>query len=334
MRIPASFYEEQQRAKAQARALRSLRVKEVEPGLRVAAVRVDGWLGGHRFLFPDERSDSTKHSESYKLRPFRRRYGSRWMHSITAIEAQAWTLKHPGHVRFLRLAWDYAVQMQVVPLNVWKLVTMPRSTRAKRRPPTAEELDAALYQCAQREWFPFGRMVTVAAYTGARQAGLITLRRCDVDLNANRMELVEKGSKRRTVVLAGDALKAMQVQFQMRERHGWQVAGGGDRSPLVFVNSETDVRARHRPMHSRVVQLRWAGVRGEFPHGFHSLRHYAVTWLAALGVDECDIAIQLGHTDSEGRPYPDLVQRIYNHPSSESALERIDQAIEREAVVV
>ena len=54
-------------------------------------------------------------------------------------------------------------------------------------------------------------------------------------------------------------------------------------------------------------------------------------WLAAQGVEERDIAVQLGHTDAMGRPYTRLVQRVYVHPSHDAALERIEEAIGRAA---
>jgi integrase len=91
----------------------------------------------------------------------------------------------------------------------------------------------------------------------------------------------------------------------------------------VFVNSEIVGVRRHRPLSARVLQQRWQEIRGDFPHGFHALKHYAATWLGAQGVSDVDIAVQLGHVDSEGRPYPELVQRVYNHPDNGAALERI-----------
>lgn len=334
--IPPIFYQEQIRAKAQARALRTAKVKEVAPGLRVAPVRVQAWLDGHRFLFPDERSDLTKYQHHRIFQAFIRKYGSRYMHDITAIECQAWALKHPLHVRFLRRAWDRAVQMQIVPLNVWKLVTMPRSSRAKPCAPSAEELALIVQRTQEREWPGFLHMIGVAAYTGARRGGLMGLRRSDVDLADERMTLTEKGKKTRTVVLAGPARDAMHEQFALRARHLWQVAGGlTDRSPLVFVNSEaTKDHDRHKRLTADMVQSRWQAVRGDFPWGFHSLRHYAATWLDEQGVSREDIAVQLGHTDVQGRPNPRMAERVYVHPDPEIALERVARAFVREAVVV
>lgn len=328
MSLPAAFYEQQRRGKQQARALRGMKPQEIS---------VETWLGGHRHLFPDERTDKSKQDDIYKLAPFRRAYGDHLMQSITPIQAQAWALKNPIQVGHLRAAWDRAVLLEIVPLNIWKLVTMPRSKKAKRRPPSEGELTAIVVEYRRRGLIQLANMVLVAAYTGARQGGLLRLRRCDVDLRAGRMTVTEKGDKTRTLVLGGPALDAMRAQFRQREVHLWQQQGafGRGHSPLVFVNGEAREKHKHqhKPFYARGVQARWQECRGDFPHGFHALKHFAATWLAAKGVDDNDIAVQLGHTDSEGRPYPELVQRIYNHPDNDAALERVAGGIRARAQI-
>jgi integrase len=319
--LPRAFYDRQQKARAQTLVLRRLKPEQI---------KVDTWLGGYRGLMPDERTDRTKNQQYHQLLPFRRAYAERLLRSITAIEAQAWALKHPDHVGYLRSAWDAAVRLEVAPINVWKLVVLPRRTGARVRPPTDEELMRIVFEARERNWMGLANMIGVAAYTGAREGGLLSLYRNNVDLQARRMTVTEKGNKTRTIALAGAGLEAMLEQHELRERHGWQQKGGklgrggqgGAR--LVFVNSEAPADAhRHRPLGDRTLQERWATIRGDFPHGFHSLKHYAATWLAAQGISDLDVAVQLGHVDSEGRPYPELVQRVYNHHDNGAALERI-----------
>lgn len=324
--LPSSYYKERERAKLQTRALKEMR-QEVNPetGMPYLPARVDTWLGGYRGLFPDTRAPKTMYDQAAMLKPFRARYGDRTMASITAIEAQDWTLKHPCQVRQLMRAWNFAVLMQVVPLNIWKgLVKAPR-TKEKRRAPTAEEYARILAASEVKGWDVFSRMIVIAAHTGVRRAGLIGVRRTDVDFNTGRMRVTEKGNKTRMVALLGPSKDALLEQFALRERHGWggprlAPVNGGPPVALVFVSE-----APHSLMTGSRVKHSWAAVRGDFPHGWHSLRHYATTWMMSQGLDPLDVATQLGHIDAHGRPYARYVDQIYDHnrPDPEEALQRL-----------
>lgn len=328
--VPDSWWAEKAKAKRQARALRDMRLAvDEEIGVSLLPAKVDTWLGGFGELFPGERSDATRYHDAAAVAPFRRVYGDRRMSSITPIEAQQWALDHPSQVRHLERAWDFAVLMRVAPINVWKRVTMPKRTKEKVRPPTDVELARILATCAafaDKNHAAFADMIIVAAYTGARLGGVIGLRRCDVDLEAGTLTLTEKGSKTRTALLLGPARDAMQRQFGRRYLEGWAGAGranaanGGQKSPLVWI------AVQRKAMTPRVVQALWSKVRGDFPHGFHSLRHHASTWMKAQGMDSLDVAVQLGHTDSQGRPYVRHIERRYDHPNPEASLARVAAA--------
>jgi len=199
--LPASFYKDQDRAKQRARVIKRTRFEEVAPGLRVVPIRVDAWLHAHRFLFPDEREDETRYKHVRLLKHFRNAYGQRYMHEITPVEAQAWALRHPGQIRYLHSAWDYAVRMYVAPFNVWKLITHPRNTKPKPGPPSTEQLEQIIASCHEQGFPSFAYMVEVAAYTGAREGGLLALRRSHVDLGG------ERGSLRRASESVSSSLR-------------------------------------------------------------------------------------------------------------------------------
>jgi integrase len=312
--VPAPFYKQELRAKQQAQAMKKMAPQEIS---------VETWLGGYRKLFPDRRSPQTAYDQQCMLAPFRRKYGNRRMASITAIEAQAWALKYPAQVRLLERAWKRAVQMQVAPINVWAYVVMPERTKPRRRPPTVVELEMILLRCEGVD-AGFADMVRVAAFSGARQAGLIGLKVSDVDLPAGRMVVTEKGCKTRTVVLPGPARDAMVRQLARSAvvyRH-WPRY-----SPYVWAYRPRKLDGRPGPLTADRVQKLWRKARGDFPHSFHSLRHYTATWLASRGVAPRDIAVQLGHVDSEGRPYERLVERVYDHPDPELALRRVEAVL-------
>jgi integrase len=321
--LPASHYKERERAKAQTRAIKACK----DP----ASIRVDTWLGGYRGLFPDERSEATRYYQANKLAKFRRKYGERTMSSITVIEAQAWELANPGHWRWLNHAWDYAVLMQVAPMNIWKFVVKPPRTTEKRRAPTEEELAVILENAIRTPYLE--HFIRVAMHTGARLTELTRVRRSDVDLSARRMILHGKGSKTRTVALLGGSYDAMLSQFAHREQRGWQgpVLPGpssGHPSPAVFVNEPRP--GVHLLWKSNTMAASWRGIREDYPHGIHGLRHYAAHWMRSSGVDPLDIAIQLGHTDKDGRPKAQLVERVYARPPApdlDDVFERIAQAV-------
>lgn len=329
--LPAWFYEDRKRGKSQARAMRQLDPR---------TLTVETWLGGFRYLRPDQRSDETAYNEAAMLRPFRRAFGKRTVVSITAFETQAWTLKHPAQVRWLRFAWEEAVRFGAAEIDVWSGVVKPRRTRSKVRAPSLEELTTILARCDELNarqagsgtqrgtfWAQYRNMLEVLAYTGARRGGIIGVRRDHVDLREHRLTVTEKGAKTRDLVLGGCALGAMERQFAIRGREGWRKArparGEVEPAPGVYVwLSRTWL-----PMSTATMREAWDEVRGDFPFGVHSLKHFAVTWLLEQGIAEDDVAVQAGHTDLEGRPYPELLRRTYNHPRPEDALRRIHAAL-------
>lgn len=300
MPMPAAFYAEQKKAKAQARAMRQMKPEEIS---------VETWLGGYRHLFPDTRSDVTIWDQVAMLRPFRAAHGKTRMWDISAIEAQAWALEHPAQVKLLRQAWKVAVPMRVAPFDVWAIVVKAPRVKELVRPPSREEFDSILRAAWEvdpsRGSSALADLIVTAAYTGGRQGGLLRVRRSEVDLDGDRLVLTEKGEKTRTVVVFPPAQEALNRQRSRRPSRG------STNDPILW------------PWSPKRVQVAWRGVRGEFPHGFHSLRHFHATWLAEQGVDPLDIAVQLGHTDSLGRPYERHVRRVYDHPDPELALARV-----------
>ncbi len=273
------------------------------------------WLEGFARLFPNERSPATAKHDAYMLAPFVARHGSTKLAGVTPLMAQQWALKNPGQVRYLRYAWERALAMQLVTVNPWRLVELPRRKAPPRAAPTPKELDVSLSDARARGgwWLEFADLVEFAAFTGARLGGVSTLQRRDVNLENRRAVLTEKGDKTRAVVLAGRAFEAVRRQLE--------------RSPYRIEGSLVWTTAHRRPHTRESIGRAWREIRGGFPGGFHALKHFAGTWLAAQGVDERDIAIQLGHYDAAGRPYVRLVRRVYVHPDHSEALERLERQL-------
>src|SRR5215831_2928031 len=272
------------------------------------------WLKGWPDLFPTRCSPATLRHDAYMVAPFIRRYGKRRLAEFAPLEAQAWAVRHPGHVRYLRRAWSKALLMEIVTFNVWRVVELPPRANPPRPVPTDAELEVILARCRGRGgwWLEYADLIDFAAHTGSRSGGLAGLRRTDVDLKRRRAVLTEKGAKVRRVALPGRAAVALERQL---ERRPWM-------APLALV-----WRAQRRgPLDRDRIGEAWRAVRGDFSGPFHSLRHYAATWLDAQGISERDIAIQMGWTDSMGRPRVRELRSVYIHPSHEDALERVELA--------
>lgn len=283
-------------------------------------VTVELWLSSYLELFPSERSVKAEREHLSTLRAFRTTHGALKLAEVTPMLAQGWAREHRGHVRHLSRAWRKAMLMGFAAGNPWRMVERAPRSKELVRAPSELELHAIVGRCREGdEWHAtvLADLVEVAAYTGARQGGLLGLRRSHVDLDAGergRFKVTEKLSKERSVVLVGPARAAMERRLADY--------------PVCLPARQVVFRNQHRePLKARALQEAWARVRGEFPHGFHSLRHYAATWLRAQGCSKDDVAIMLGHIDSLGRPQPQLQDRVYVHPDHEAALERIERAV-------
>lgn len=285
--------------------------------LKAEEVTVELWLRSWRQFFPGELAPSTVEHDDYMLLPFQRALADRLLRDVTRLDAQAWAVEHRSQVRYLRRVWEKARMLALVDDNVWAAVELPPAARRGSTVPSLEQLDRILGRARRRGgwWLQFENMIEVAAFTGARLGGLASLRRSAVDLDARRVVVTEKGAKTRTIVLAPRAAAALARQLERARPVG--------PDPLVFVSPQG------RPLHRNRVGEAWRMVRGNFDGSFHSLKHFAGTWLASLGVEERDIAIQLGHVDAQGRPYVRLLHRVYVHPDHEDARARIDAAVAR-----
>lgn len=273
------------------------------------------WLSEWAELFPGKRTADTQAHDAYMLAPFIAAHGTLPLDKVTPLLCQRWALERPGQVRYLRRAFDKAVLMRLIAENPWRLVELPKRIKAPRPIPTKAQVDKATHNAwlLGGWWRDFSWFCVLAAYSGARLGGLAGLRLCDVDLALDRMVVTEKGGKVRTVVLSAPARGACVAQFASRR--------GAAPDALLFL-SPAGMR-----IDRGLVSRSWKEIRGDFDGPFHSLKHFAGTWLAEQGVDERDIAVQLGHTDAAGRPYTELVRRVYVHPDHEDALARIAERV-------
>lgn len=283
-------------------------VRRAKGGWRPEARTVAEWAEVVWDLYPGRRTAETTAHYRAMCAPFVRVCGSRALADVDALLCQGWASRWPGHVPYLRRMFGKAVKAGVIASNPWADVEVVVQGEP-RVPPTQEQLEAILVACVRRGgwWEEFARLVKVAALTGCRLSGLAGLCVVDVDLRRRRMVVTEKGSKTREVAILDAAVEALELQTWERVGRVWSSPQG-------------------RPLTRKRVSERWREVADEagFAGSFHSLRHFAATWLQGLGADDRDIAVQLGHTDERGQPYTELIERTYGHVSPDLALARLD----------
>lgn len=283
-------------------------VQRARGGWRPDVKTVAEWAASVWTLFPGDRDEGTTEHYRAMCAPFVRRHGGLALAGVDPLLAQAWAARHGGHVPYLRRMFGKAVKAGLLEANPFGGVEVS-SAPAGRRPPTEAELAAIVRACSARGgwWLDFGAFILTAAFSGARLSGIADLQVGDIDLQARRMTVTEKGAKTRKIAILAPLRPVLAEQVE-------------DRVGRVFSSSTG------KPLDRKSVSAAWRRVADEvgFSGSFHSGKHYAATWLKNMGATDTDIAVQLGHTDEQGRPYTELVQRVYAHPDHELALARLE----------
>jgi integrase len=271
------------------------------------------WIACWETFLP-QRAASTVKREAQILGPFVRAHGDELVCDVDRAMAQRWAVAHPAQIKCLRRCWRVAIAAGETAENPFETVVLPPKRKTpKYRPPTKEELDLAVTNChVAGGWCAktFSKVVQVMAYTGARPGGICVLEPEDVNFDIHRIQLLEKGNKTRIVVLPPVAEIAL--RGAMADNPWGRTVF---RSPF------------RKPLTVDQIGRCWREVRGDYPYPVRALRHYAATWLHGLGADDLDIAVQLGHTDDQGRPYPEHVQRTYRHFDNAGALNRLERLV-------
>jgi integrase len=151
-----------------------------------------------------------------------------------------------------------------------------------------DERKALLEACAKSAWPPLYALVLLAITSGARRTEMTSLKWEDVDMTAGRALVREsKNDEPRTLIVAGEALKALQALAAARdekpkdERSEW-VFPNPSGVPGAILFFDTDWHAA----------LDAAGIKG---FRFHDLRHTCASYLAAQKCSLLEIADVLGH---------------------------------------
>ena len=282
-----------------------------------STITVEEWSARWQLVFPGKRNPQTENHNAQMIAPFARVFARVKMTAVTPMMAQPWAIKHPGHVRYLRLMFAKAVRAGILERNVWDAVEVPTAGAARppaaRRVPTLGEFEALVRAARQRYGDRVADMLVFTGFTGLRLSEMADVKACDVREDGRR--LVVRGKRRpgqtdpreRTVAVFPAARDALL-------RHAPEVGlvwKSPTRRPWTLNSTAALMRAIGRD----------AGVEGVT---FHGLRHFHATWLLNQGASDLDVAQQLGHRNADGTVDPTLVRRTYGHPDVEASLARLE----------
>lgn len=193
------------------------------------------------------------------------------------------------YVAALSAVMTYAIKEHSPPLlatNPVASVTRKSEPAGRTRFLSDDERTALLDACAKSPWKPLHALVLLAITSGARRTEMTSLRWADVDMTAGRaLVRKSKNGEQRTLILAGEALKALQALEAARAEKPRD-----ERSEFVFPDElggamqffDSDWHAA----------LTAAGIKA---FRFHDLRHTCASYLAAQKCSLLEIADVLGH---------------------------------------
>jgi integrase len=216
-------------------------------------------------------------------------------------------------------ALGQAVKWGMVSVNVARLASPPPVRQAKVNVPTAVQVRAILTAADRRDPI-LGRMLMLAALTGARRGEVCALRWSDVDLDAglltiahsildlpSRVELKDTKSHAERVLALDPAGVAMLTLHRRDIDERAATCGIGVlQDGFVFSDRSIDGSVLVRPDRLTAFFNRVRDDLGYDELTLHGLRHFVATQLAARGdVSARTLAGRLGHADAS------VTMRVY-----------------------
>jgi integrase len=195
------------------------------------------------------------------------------------------------YVAALSAVMTYGIKEHSPPLlasNPVAKITRKKEPAGRTRFLSDQERAALVDACGKSEWPALHALVLLAITSGARRSEMTTLRWSDVDLVAGRALVRKtKNGEQRTLILAGEALKALKALAAARDEKPED-----ERSEHVFTSPSGQPGAVEFFDGYWHAALDAAGIK-EFR--FHDLRHTCASYLAAQKCSLLEIADVLGH---------------------------------------
>jgi len=226
----------------------------------------------------------------------------------------------------IRTVLSWAVQLEILPRNVARLVSPPKIAAREAVPYTADQAQALISAARANRYWP---LIVVGFSTGLRRGELAALRWEDVDLE-RRVATIRssiavvpgkkwlKGTKQGrigTLALSDVAIAALEAQREQQARDraafgrypdlGYVFAGqwGGTPNPDALGHA---VRAIAREAGLPVA-------------GMHAMRHAVATWLLRAGVDIRTVSAVMRHAN------PSITLNIYAHEVPGAQMEAVGE---------
>lgn len=314
----------QEESAAKREVRKALEVKEngTQPG---RAMTVERYVDRFLDVYCDKLETGTHRNYRLALVKLVAAFPDRELHSISRVEAVDWSRSVAlGVFEKVRFMFRHALNDDVITVNVFDgVIHGGRAGKGRGGDRLVVLTDGqliALTDAARRyHGGDFGErfavLVTVAAYTAMRPGELVALRWEDVDFKNRRInvcrsrrfdgkEKLPKNGKTRKIVLPLPAATAL-AELPRTGPLVFTTKTGRQFSPSTFATAWQPVRA----------------ASGAPIEDLYELRHYCATKLMEAGLQDWQVARQMGHTDNGL-----LVRQTYFHPKEEDILDAIDGA--------
>lgn len=268
--------------------------------------------------YPRQRA-STNLSYTERVAKFAEDFAGIPLEDITRIAAKRWALEHPSRHKAVRAMFSDAVNEGVVAANPFLNMRLPASRGRKDDfIPSMDDVARIAEKAYELRGPIFKAFVLTAAYGGLRPGEMYALRWPQVDLEADRIHVIESYSSK-----SGETTKPKTL--------------AGVRTIALHPKALAALLAIHRPdgfvfatvtgkrLTGRTIHYQWDAVRvaAGFPGlDLYALRHACASHLLNdLGLPAHQVAAHLGHDDGGV-----LVMKLYGHPSKALALDAIAAA--------
>ena len=150
-------------------------------------------------------------------------------------------------------------------------------------------------------------MITILLNCGVRLSELININISDIDFENNKLNVIGKGNKERTIYLNNDCMKAIKSYLAVRPRDGVKF----NSRDALFLSEQKQRISRRTVQYIVKNELKLAGIEKSDKYSVHKLRHTAATLMYKYGqVDIRALQELLGHESIS-------TTEIYTHVDNE-----------------
>ena len=150
-------------------------------------------------------------------------------------------------------------------------------------------------------------MITILLNCGVRLSELININISDIDFENNKLNVIGKGNKERTIYLNNACMKAIKSYLAVRPRDGVKF----NSRDALFLSEQKQRISRRTVQYIVKNELKLAGIEKSEKYSVHKLRHTAATLMYKYGqVDIRALQELLGHESIS-------TTEIYTHVDNE-----------------